>query len=89
MLVRFVGLTSDSRNVRLLLQSLCTQIAKIYCKSTEISEVTYPFSFSSIVLLFVLSLNWPSEALLYYYSISFLRHSLFNNPLVLAMACDH
>ncbi|XP_027025117.2 NACHT domain- and WD repeat-containing protein 1 [Tachysurus fulvidraco] len=37
-LVRFVGLTSDSRNVRLLLQSICTQIAEIYCKSTEISE---------------------------------------------------
>ncbi|KAG7330095.1 hypothetical protein KOW79_006317 [Hemibagrus wyckioides] len=34
----FVGLTSDSRNMRLLLQSLCTQIAEVYCKSTEISE---------------------------------------------------
>ncbi|KAK3567409.1 hypothetical protein QTP86_019864 [Hemibagrus guttatus] len=37
-LVCFVGLTSDSRNARLLLQSLCTQIAGVYCKSTEISE---------------------------------------------------
>ncbi|KAF4089359.1 hypothetical protein AMELA_G00065260 [Ameiurus melas] len=37
-LVCFVGLTSDSRNVRLLLQKLCTQIAEVYCKNTEISE---------------------------------------------------
>ncbi|KAI4905072.1 hypothetical protein NFI96_016045, partial [Prochilodus magdalenae] len=34
----FVGLTSYSRNVRLLLQMLCTQIADLYCKNTEISE---------------------------------------------------
>ncbi|XP_076828927.1 uncharacterized protein LOC143475082 isoform X3 [Brachyhypopomus gauderio] len=34
----FVGLTSDSRNVRLLLQTLCTQIANIYCQNTTISE---------------------------------------------------
>ncbi|KAM9500864.1 NACHT domain- and WD repeat-containing protein 1-like [Clarias gariepinus] len=37
-LVCFVGLTSDSRNVRLLLQMICTQIAAVYCKKTEISE---------------------------------------------------
>ncbi|TSK82214.1 NACHT domain- and WD repeat-containing protein 1 [Bagarius yarrelli] len=38
-LVCFVGLTSDSRNVRLILQRLCTQIVEIYnCKYTEISE---------------------------------------------------
>ncbi|KAB5579452.1 hypothetical protein PHYPO_G00195220 [Pangasianodon hypophthalmus] len=40
-LVCFVGLTSDSRNVRLLLQMLCTQIVEVYCKdckNTEISE---------------------------------------------------
>ncbi|KAG9274177.1 hypothetical protein AMEX_G11074 [Astyanax mexicanus] len=37
-LVCFVGLTSDSRNVRLLLQMICTQMADIYCKHTEISE---------------------------------------------------
>ncbi|KAK9972217.1 hypothetical protein ABG768_025540 [Culter alburnus] len=34
----FVGLTSDSRNVRLLLQTLCLQIANIYSLKTEISE---------------------------------------------------
>ncbi|KAI5104186.1 NACHT domain- and WD repeat-containing protein 1-like isoform X1, partial [Silurus meridionalis] len=37
-LVCFVGLTPDSRNVRLLLQTLCTQIAAVYCRNTEISE---------------------------------------------------
>ncbi|XP_050970848.1 uncharacterized protein LOC127168239 isoform X2 [Labeo rohita] len=37
-LICFVGLTSDSRNVRLLLQSLCLQLANIYSLKTEISE---------------------------------------------------
>ncbi|XP_057201456.1 uncharacterized protein LOC130561265 isoform X1 [Triplophysa rosa] len=34
----FVGLISDSRNVRLMLQNLCLQLANIYCPKTEISE---------------------------------------------------
>ncbi|KAK7176931.1 hypothetical protein R3I93_001002 [Phoxinus phoxinus] len=34
----FVGLTSESRNVRLLLQTLCLQLANIYSLKTEISE---------------------------------------------------
>ncbi|XP_058637661.1 uncharacterized protein LOC131543863 [Onychostoma macrolepis] len=37
-LICFVGLTSDSRNVRLLLQTLCLQLANIYNLKTEISE---------------------------------------------------
>ncbi|XP_017574350.1 uncharacterized protein LOC108440128 [Pygocentrus nattereri] len=37
-LVCFAGLTSHSRNVRLVLQMLCTQISDLYCKNTEISE---------------------------------------------------
>uniref|UniRef100_A0A9J7XU40 Si:ch211-212k18.6 n=1 Tax=Cyprinus carpio carpio TaxID=630221 RepID=A0A9J7XU40_CYPCA len=37
-LICFVGLTSDSRNVRLLLQTLCLQVANIYNLKTEISE---------------------------------------------------
>ncbi|XP_067301621.1 uncharacterized protein [Pseudorasbora parva] len=34
----FVGLTSESRNVRLLLQTLCLQLANIYSLKADISE---------------------------------------------------
>ncbi|XP_016335060.1 uncharacterized protein LOC107683518 [Sinocyclocheilus anshuiensis] len=37
-LICFVGLTSASRNARLLLQTLCLQLANIYNLKTEISE---------------------------------------------------
>ncbi|XP_028856386.1 uncharacterized protein LOC114801979 isoform X2 [Denticeps clupeoides] len=37
-LLCFIGLTAESRNVRLVLQSLCMQLAQIYCRHTEISE---------------------------------------------------
>ncbi|KAG7461821.1 hypothetical protein MATL_G00195090 [Megalops atlanticus] len=37
-LVRFIGLTGDSRNVRLLLQSLCFQLAEIYSDHASLSE---------------------------------------------------
>ncbi|KAJ8269670.1 hypothetical protein COCON_G00122770 [Conger conger] len=37
-LVRFVGLTGDSRNVRLLLQSLCYQLAEVYADHIHLSE---------------------------------------------------
>ncbi|KAG9347016.1 hypothetical protein JZ751_005943 [Albula glossodonta] len=37
-LVRFIGLTGDSRNVRLLLQSLCYQLAEIYADHVSLSE---------------------------------------------------
>ncbi|KAJ8383073.1 hypothetical protein SKAU_G00038510 [Synaphobranchus kaupii] len=37
-LVRFVSLTGDSRNVRLLLQSLCFQMAEVYANHVSLSE---------------------------------------------------
>ncbi|XP_064878055.1 uncharacterized protein LOC115117676 [Oncorhynchus nerka] len=37
-LVCFVGLTGESRNVRLVLQNLCVQLAEIYSHHTELSE---------------------------------------------------
>ncbi|XP_069487576.1 uncharacterized protein [Ambystoma mexicanum] len=36
--LRFVGVTGESRNVRLMLRNLCYQIAKIYSIPTKISE---------------------------------------------------
>nr|XP_033799042.1 uncharacterized protein LOC117359821 [Geotrypetes seraphini] len=36
--IRFIGVTGDSRNVRLLLQNLCYQVAEIYNISTTFSE---------------------------------------------------
>lgn len=38
-LVCFVGLTGESRNVRLVLQNLCVQLAETYSHHTELSEV--------------------------------------------------
>ncbi|KAK6323042.1 hypothetical protein J4Q44_G00053810 [Coregonus suidteri] len=37
-LVCFVGLTGESRNVRLVLQNLCVQLAETYSHHTELSE---------------------------------------------------
>lgn len=38
-LVRFIGFTGESRNIRLILQSLCVQLAETYCPHTQLSEV--------------------------------------------------
>lgn len=38
-LVHFIGLSGESRNIRLVLQSLCVQLAKAYCSHTQLSEV--------------------------------------------------
>ncbi|XP_018549377.2 NACHT domain- and WD repeat-containing protein 1 [Lates calcarifer] len=37
-LVHFIGLSGESRNIRLVLQSLCVQLAKAYCSHTQLSE---------------------------------------------------
>ncbi|XP_051231416.1 uncharacterized protein LOC127349591 [Dicentrarchus labrax] len=37
-LVHFIGLTGESRNIRLVLQSLCVQLAEAYCPHTQLSE---------------------------------------------------
>ncbi|XP_069033923.1 NACHT and WD repeat domain-containing protein 2 [Embiotoca jacksoni] len=36
-LVHFIGFTGESRNVRLVLQSLCVQLAETYCPATRLS----------------------------------------------------
>lgn len=70
MLTCFVGLTSDSRNVRLMLKTLCVQLANIYSPKTEISEVNInqifllslaPFWIHSIVRLFIFTLLPPQS----------------------------
>ncbi|KAJ0006463.1 hypothetical protein NQD34_013736, partial [Periophthalmus magnuspinnatus] len=38
MLVVFIGFSGESRNIRLVLQSLCFQLAEIYCPQTQLSE---------------------------------------------------
>ncbi|TKS92563.1 NACHT domain- and WD repeat-containing protein 1 [Collichthys lucidus] len=37
-LVHFIGVTGESRNIRLVLQSLCVQLAEAYCPHTQLSE---------------------------------------------------
>ncbi|XP_027143899.1 uncharacterized protein LOC109137463 [Larimichthys crocea] len=37
-LVHFTGVTGESRNIRLVLQSLCVQLAEAYCPHTQLSE---------------------------------------------------
>ncbi|XP_054457043.1 uncharacterized protein LOC129093152 [Anoplopoma fimbria] len=37
-LVHFIGFTGESRNIRLVLQSLCVQLAEAYCPHTQLSE---------------------------------------------------
>ncbi|GLD68196.1 uncharacterized protein AKAME5_001950600, partial [Lates japonicus] len=37
-LVHFIGLSGESRNIRLVLQSLCVQLAEAYCSHTQLSE---------------------------------------------------
>ncbi|CAK6968650.1 RWD domain-containing protein 4 Protein FAM28A [Scomber scombrus] len=37
-LVYFIGLSGESRNIRLVLQSLCVQLAEAYCPHTQLSE---------------------------------------------------
>ncbi|XP_078020258.1 NACHT domain- and WD repeat-containing protein 1 [Epinephelus lanceolatus] len=37
-LVHFIGLTGESRNIRLVLQSLCIQLAEAYSPHTQLSE---------------------------------------------------
>ncbi|XP_068569793.1 NACHT domain- and WD repeat-containing protein 1 [Cebidichthys violaceus] len=37
-LVQFIGFTGESRNSRLVLQSLCVQLAEAYCPHTQLSE---------------------------------------------------
>lgn len=38
-LVHFIGLTGESRNIRLVLESLCVQLAEAYCPQTQLSKV--------------------------------------------------
>ncbi|XP_028461906.1 uncharacterized protein LOC114573893 isoform X2 [Perca flavescens] len=40
-LVHFIGFTGESRNIRLVLQSLCVQLAEAYCTHTQLSEGLY------------------------------------------------
>ncbi|XP_032355068.1 uncharacterized protein LOC116669372 isoform X2 [Etheostoma spectabile] len=37
-LVHFIGFTGESRNIRLVLQSVCVQLAEAYCAHTQLSE---------------------------------------------------
>ncbi|XP_070711235.1 uncharacterized protein [Pempheris klunzingeri] len=37
-LVHFIGFTGESRNIRLVLQNLCVQLAEAYCPHTKLSE---------------------------------------------------
>ncbi|XP_069796593.1 uncharacterized protein [Narcine bancroftii] len=54
--VRFVGVTGESRNIRLLLQSLCIQLAEIYNKTIHCSE-----EFSGLVNEFTSLLELATE----------------------------
>ncbi|XP_030018608.1 NACHT domain- and WD repeat-containing protein 1 [Sphaeramia orbicularis] len=36
--IHFVGFTGESRNIRLVLQSLCVQLVEAYCPQTQLSE---------------------------------------------------
>ena len=40
-IIRFIGLTGESKNIRLLLLSLCYQIADVYNVSVNLSQVTH------------------------------------------------
>lgn len=44
-LVHFTGVTGESRNIRLVLQSLCVQLAEAYCPHTQLSEVLHHLTF--------------------------------------------
>ncbi|XP_055012793.1 uncharacterized protein LOC129409895 [Boleophthalmus pectinirostris] len=37
-LVAFIGFSGESRNIRLVVQNLCVQLAEIYCPHTQLSE---------------------------------------------------
>ncbi|XP_073764359.1 uncharacterized protein si:ch211-212k18.6 isoform X5 [Danio rerio] len=60
----FVGLTSDSRNVRLLLQTLCLQLSNIYSLQTEISESLSELSSDLCSLLGLVTEERPLTLLL-------------------------
>ncbi|XP_026122513.1 uncharacterized protein LOC113105579 isoform X3 [Carassius auratus] len=63
-LICFVGLTSASRNVRLLLQTLCLQVANIYNLKTEISESLSELSSELCSLLGLVTEDRPLTLLL-------------------------
>ncbi|XP_043099106.1 NACHT domain- and WD repeat-containing protein 1 [Puntigrus tetrazona] len=63
-LMCFVGLTSDSRNVRLLLQTLCLQLANIYNLKTEMSESLSELSSELCSLLGLVTEDRPLTLLL-------------------------
>lgn len=50
-LVHFTGLTGESRNIRLVLQSLCIQLAEAYSPHTQLSEVLYLIWLSRILTI--------------------------------------
>ncbi|XP_051510932.1 uncharacterized protein LOC127415919 [Myxocyprinus asiaticus] len=94
----FVGLTANSRNVRLLLQTLCLQLANIYNLKTEISESLSELSSELCSLLSLVTEDRPLTLVLdgldnlseeHEADLSWLCHILLPHVFIILSASTH